>query len=328
MEEAYGDLLWPHDPVIGKRLIETGAFSEPRPPVIVTSGTSLTPIFINAEKAGGDPNISKFLSEHETDGPAIAAHAIDLMYQDEGFYEIIGRLSEKAFCLFEKSEHRGKRRAVSGGMRRDLIFSAPVANMLGVPHITLYKQEVGHPRERDRAETIHVDGEVTSVLQGGFYVVHVADLLTKGSSVADTDEMSGRRVGWAPMLRDLDCIIEHVIAVVDRQQGAGENLGRDGLLAHAAVVIDREFLSRNAKDGETAAAYVENERGWTESYLQKNGIDVLVPYFKPGNPKLDRGIKFLGEYDGFLKKEGLDEGLEMAVKDRYEKPLREIVNRR
>ncbi len=203
--------------IIARHLVESGAYSDKPFPVIVTSGESLTPYFVNAEMLSHmDP---KFLEANGGNSVAIINESIRLQTQHPSFNEDIKAIAAQVQFLFSG---KGYNLAVSGGQRRDWIFSGPVANALNLPHLSLYKQEIGQP---DRIEIVY-PGSGSVILESDDrtsfkYVVHVSDLLTTGSSAHHRDPM-GLETGWIPMLRKRGVDIRDLVTIVTRLQGGEE----------------------------------------------------------------------------------------------------------
>lgn len=314
--------------IIGKHLEESKGYNDLETPVLITSGASLTPYFVNAEKLCRDTNISKVLKENEKNASAIIEHSIKLMEENKEFKEDIEIIAEKVEELFKKN--KGLPLAVSGGLRRDLIFSGPVAKCLGVVHISLYKQESGQSRYKDKVEIEEKNSNGRNIkLVEHFiprYVVHIADLMTKGSSSYNVDKKTDREIGWIPMLRERGAEINDLVTVVTRLQGGEELLEQEGVNVHSFVQINKDYLEKHSKRKEEAISYNENDRAWTEKYLQENGIDVLVPYFDVNEEKkLPRAQKFMEQYQIFLQETELMDNLKEAVKEKYGKALNEII---
>jgi len=315
-------------PVISQHLEETQAFSNKDPPVLITSGQSLTPFFINTEKLCRDENISTFLKENKDNARAIIEHAIILYEENPDFRQDIEIIADTVKpLLYKKPQHDNLRSlAISGGMRRDLIFSGPVANLLDLPHIALYKQEIGQKKEDDKIEVLWPSGKNEKVKDLPFYVVHISDLLTKGFSCYDVDPKTQRRTGWMPMQRQLGAEIQDLVTVVTRLQGGEERLEcEQEINTTAHVAIDEDFLKDHSKQPGVDIAYVQDERGWTENYLKKYDIDILVPYFNPNGGKLTRARRFFDSYKEFLQESDLMPKLEEAVQKNYNASLKEII---
>ncbi len=98
---------------------------------------------------------------------------------------------------------------VSGGQRRDWFFAPLVAKHLNKPCIYLYND----------LSAIDESGNPISDLAGG-KVLNVADLLTVGSSYTKK---------WIPAIAALGGSLTSAANVVDRNEGATENLSKDGV---------------------------------------------------------------------------------------------------
>jgi len=127
---------------------------------------------------------------------------------------------------------------ISGGERRDWFFSFMVADLLGRPHLTLFKDlsvilyENGNSKEAENLD--------------GAKVLHIADLITTASSYERA---------WVPAVREINGRMEWSLVVVDRLQGGAEVLKGIGVGSHAMVSIDREVFKKAAEAG-----YIDNEQ--------------------------------------------------------------------
>ncbi len=160
---------------------------------------------------------------------------------------------------------------VSGGERRDWFFSFLVAEILGKPHITLFK---------DMSAVIYRDGcsETAGGLEGA-KVLHVADLITTASSYERA---------WVPAIRQLNGNMKWSLVVVDRLQGGAEVLGKLGVSSHALVAIAPEVFDRACKEG-----YIDNAQ-----------LKLVLDYMNDPDGSMKR---FLKEHPSFLS-EALGEG--------------------
>lgn len=114
---------------------------------------------------------------------------------------------------------------ISGGERRDWFFSLLLAKLLEKPHITIYK---------DLKAVISENGETCpAVTVNGANVLHIADLITEASSYERA---------WIPAIKAICGQLLCSVVVVDRQQGGGELLERNGVCSFAMVSIDKEFF--------------------------------------------------------------------------------------
>jgi hypothetical protein len=227
------------------------------------------------------------------------------------FCEVIEIISSKVESLFPKGIEK-QYRAVSGGQRRDWIFSGPVASKLGIQHISLYKD--------GSLEVLDHNGDLVSRNIKNLYVVHVVDLITEGSSVYRLE--SGRAHGWIPMLRDGGAHVNDLVAVVTRLQGGEERLSEQGVNVHSFVTIDKDFVSKHSSNSERALSYMKNPHRWCCNFIKQNGALHLVDSFDPNANKLDRARDFVARYQQVLEKYGHLKQLESTVKRKYNITLR------
>jgi len=296
---------------ISELLVETGAYKDLDKPVILTSG-ELGIYFINTEKLMQDGG--KF-NEYGEAPQAMIKHAVQMMKEHPTFEEVIDILAEQVNSLFP--EDAGVK-VISGGQRRDWIFSGPIAHKLGMPHISLYKD--GKLEYTSKA----VDGvlvETNAPLS--VYSVHIADLMTLGSSAYDP--RNDPPTGWIPMLRNKGIIIKDYLTVVTRLQGGEEIIKQSGVDCHAQVAIDINFLNDFSKDPTTARAYQQDPTAWSRYYLKENGATALVSAFNPEGDKLPRAQKFINMYGKHLTEVGKFDELNNAVKEAYGKEIDEIL---
>lgn len=109
--------------------------------------------------------------------------------------------------IIQSTVDREKIDRISGGEVRDLVFSIPVARKLQIPHVIIRKE----------AKTYGAKGRFVGEINSGDYVVHVADLMTVGTSSHE----------WVSALREeAEAKIEFYFEGFDRLQGGGETLER------------------------------------------------------------------------------------------------------
>jgi hypothetical protein len=311
------------NPRIVKLLLETGGYTDLDKPVILTSG-ELGIYYINTEKLCQDGEEFK---KYGDNSEAMIRHAIKMTKEHPTFNEVIEIVTEKVKGLLPQEVDE---LAISGGQRRDWLFSGPVAAKLKFPHISLFKDgRMDIIYDCETVDNMSRFGPVSPRdysklgLQGGVYAVHVADLMTKGSS--SYDPRSDPPTGWIPMLRDSGVEIKDLVNVVTRLQGGEEILEKAGVKVHSFVAIDEDFLRENSKNPERDIAYIRNPRRWSNKYLIENGALAFIDTFDPEGGKLDRAAKFLRVYEGVLKESGAWPELEEAVQEKYNKSLTEIV---
>lgn len=115
---------------------------------------------------------------------------------------------------------------VSGGERRDWFFSYAIADLLGKPHITIFKD----------LTTVVTDSKGNKI-EADFAnkkVLHVADLITEASSYIRA---------WIPAIKDLGAKIVWSMAVVDRMQGGKDKLAAEDIKSYEIVRVDNELFN-------------------------------------------------------------------------------------
>jgi hypothetical protein len=288
-------------------LKETGGYRDV-PPTILAGG-ELGNYFVKTERIVEDGNE---FERYGDDAGAMYRHVLVMMERNTKFKDLIYILADEAHKLLGRRENV----AVSGGQRRDWLFSAGVAKALEVPAISLYEQEDGKP---DRIE-VHVNGgrqEYISIK--GFHVVHVADLLTEGSSFykADPVKVKDCREGWIPMLRNAGATIDDALVVVTRLQKGEERLEKLGVTAHSFVAVDEEFLQHHSSNPDQAIAYFKDPSGWSRRYLAEKGALSLLSFFDTDNSKFHRSLRFIERYGAHLMEVGRWNELREAVAAKY-----------
>ena len=118
---------------------------------------------------------------------------------------------------------------ISGGERRDWFFSNIVANKLGKPHITIYKDLSMVINDNKFEYTI----EKSNVKNAK--VLHIADLITEASSYLRA---------WIPAIQSLGAQIVWSTVVVDRMQGGKEKLENENVKSLSMINIDEKLFEK------------------------------------------------------------------------------------
>ncbi len=134
---------------------------------------------------------------------------------------------------------------ISGGERRDWFFSLVIAELLNKPHITIYKDLSVYINDGDNVEKAKKLTDKS--------VLHVADLITAASSYERA---------WIPAIQELGACIEWSVVVVDRKQGGGELLEKNGIKSFAMINIDESLF----------------ELALEEGYIDKKQFKLVVDY--------------------------------------------------
>ena len=298
------------NPEVSKLLVETGAFTDLDNPVILTSG-ELGIYYINTEKLLKDGGVWKGFGDSSAD---MIRHAIKTDESNPNFERVIDVLATTTSALMNGP---AESYVISGGQRRDWLFSGPVAHRLGLPHVSLYKD--------GRMEVVNTNtGSVQELSDCGKpkNAIHIVDLVTEASSVYRTEDGVVR--GWVPLLRGVGIDVNNLITVVDRKQGGREILGRVGVELYSHVVIDKQFAREHSGNPERAIAYMKDPSVWSEAYLREHGALAFVKMFDPDSGNSARAGKFLDRYGKVLADAGKMGELKDAVKAKYNIKVKDI----
>jgi orotate phosphoribosyltransferase len=138
---------------------------------------------------------------------------------------------------------------ISGGERRDWLFSIPLAKELGLPHVFLFKNQNMY---------------CAQPLKPNAAGLHVADLINNAASYFDM---------WLPALKKAQLSCPVTECVVSRGIGAGK-LEESGVKVLPLVTIDLGFFERSHANGlidketlEEIATHFRSPKEWAEKYL-------------------------------------------------------------
>ena len=134
---------------------------------------------------------------------------------------------------------------VSGGERRDWFFSYAIADLLGKPHITIFKD----------LTTVVTDSKGNNIEANleGKKVLHAADLITEASSYIRA---------WIPAIKQMGAEIKWSIAVVDRMQGGKDKLEAENIKSYEIIRVDNELF----------------EEALSLGIINKEQLDMLVKF--------------------------------------------------
>ena len=301
---------------VSELLVKTGAFTDLDTPVILASGV-MGIYYVNTEKLLQDNNKWK---EFGNDSHAMIQHAINITNKNPEFGEVIDILSEKVNSLFPKTGSC----AISGGQRRDWIFSGPVAAKLNMDHISIYKDgkiEILPPNDPGYQPNNSQNKIITDL--SGRTIIHIPDMLTAASSCYRLDK-DNQEKGWIPEIRKREGITKNLVSVVSRLQGGEGNLAKIEVNAESLVAIGPNFLQEHSTNPKRAIEYKENPEQWTKNYLIENGALALIDTFNPNGGKIKRAKIFLEDYGTVLTQVGKARELNDAVKGKYNVSLTEI----
>jgi len=293
---------------IASTLVEVEGYKDLAQPVILTSG-ELGVYYINTEKLAQDAGKWQ---EYAQDSQAMIRHCVSQMQSKPSYAEVIQIIAEQVAGLFPEGTPSA-RRLISGGQRRDWLFSGPVAKVLNLPHVSLHKDGSAFLLTPDLQTSTPLASD-SGALQG-FSAVHISDLLTKGSSAFNPKV--DPPTGWIVSLRELGADISELVTVVTRLQGGEEILADVDVRVTSFVTIDTNFIEEHSDNKENALQYLNDPQAWSENYIRAVGISAFVDTFDPNSSKIDRARKFLKVYDKVLTESGRLQELQSEVSDRF-----------
>lgn len=120
---------------------------------------------------------------------------------------------------------------ISGGERRDWFFSLIIADILSIPHITIFK---------DLSAVMYQEGVSKEIKDlKNTNVLHIADIITEASSYIRA---------WIPAIQTLNGNLKYSLVVIDRLQGGAEKLNNAGVESHTLMNVDKDLFDGALKE--------------------------------------------------------------------------------
>lgn len=264
------------------------------------------PFYVNTELVIG-PALSANLLEKIT---SIIASTTDLAerakqlnqlilaaYEGSPQYkEVIAAMVSKAKQNFSADSYS----FVSGGERRDWLFSIPFAQEIGLKHVLLFKDA-----------RIYCEASVKQGESG----LHVADLINNAASYFDV---------WLPALQKAGLRCIGTVCVNSRGTHGVKRLEENGFKTVTLNGIDLDFFQQSMKGGlidqstlDEIALYFKSPQEWASTYLLK---DVKLFDIKNLDKKsLERLQNFFDQdpWDLRAKNEGFFADMEKAIAEKF-----------
>lgn len=184
--------------------------------------------FINTEFLYGSENESKellamideALANHQT-LPKKVFDAVLNQYNTNSIYKYtIDTLVEKINQNVDVNEID----YISGGERRDWVFSNMVAYLLKKPHITIFKDLSALVSNSDFTITENIENLDNKTC------FHISDLITEAASYINL---------WVPSIKKLGGNMKWTATIVDRMQGGAERLSNENVVTYSLVQVDK-----------------------------------------------------------------------------------------
>lgn len=204
------------------------------------TSSKIGPYYINThflygseEKANNLLKVIDFCKENKMDCSQIILELAYKNYENDEIYR--GLIN--SMCEYVKDNFDLKKiDYISGGERRDWFFSLIIANILKVPHITLFK---------DLSAVLYSKGASSEIKDiKNATVLHIADIITEASSYSRA---------WIPAIQALNGNLKYSLVVIDRLQGGAEKLNSAGVESHALMNVDKTLFESALQDGHITA---------------------------------------------------------------------------
>lgn len=214
------------------------------------------PFYVNTELVIG-PALSASLLKSITqivetiaEAPARAEALEKLIMQayegDETYKNIIDTMVSHALRDFPA----GTVSLISGGERRDWLFSIPLAKLAGLRHVYLFKNGTAY---------------CAQPIKAGEKALHVADLINNAASYFDN---------WLPILQKEKLECQGTLCVNSRGSNGVDRLTQAGVKVVALNSVDVGFFERSLENGLIDAATLEelkvffkSAQEWAEAYV-------------------------------------------------------------
>jgi|GEM_PF-87133 len=277
-------------------------------PFMYTSG-KLGPYFVNSEFLLGSKETSKevlteidrlllngkLLSEREKEDLTSEVLSIS-----RGLYNANTIYRNTIDCMISKVENDiglDKIDYISGGERRDWIFSLLVAEKLDIPHVALFKSDIIRDEQGNVIELARLpyieDGAKTLEDKN---VLHIADLINTASSYRDA---------WRPQIDFLGGKINDTLVVNVRVDDGGEDvLDGLGIKTHCLVRVDEDLFKYALSQGiindsqfELIKEYTIDPADSMNEYIAEHpeAIHALVEQAKVDKKVQDKMLKCWGK---------------------------------
>jgi len=201
-------------------------------PFWYTSG-KIGPYYINTHFLYGSEqnavDLLSFIDAEKSDKEALPKKVFEKTLNHYSENQIYKNVIDEMISFINENIDVNEIDYISGGERRDWFFSNIVANKLGKPHITIYK---------DLSMVINDSNFKTEIAKSdvkGAKVLHIADLITEASSYIRA---------WIPAIKSLDSEIVWSTVVVDRMQGGKEKLENENVKSLSMINIDKSLFEK------------------------------------------------------------------------------------
>lgn len=206
-------------------------------PFWYTSG-KIGAYFISVENLYGSEEEAKELLSHIDeallDHQTLPKKAFDEMLAQYNSNEIYKYTIDELVKCIKNNINVDEIDFISGGERRDWLFSVLAAHFLQKHHLTTFKDLSVLESSYDFSETKSVDS-----LEGK-KVLHVSDLINTAASYTRA---------WIPIIKNLGGNMAWTATIVDRMQGGAEILADQGVTTYSLGKVDRSLFKAALEKG-------------------------------------------------------------------------------
>lgn len=199
-------------------------------PFWYTSG-KIGPYFINTHFIYGSEQeaneLLKFIDEEKENKQTMPKKVYEKTIEQYKTSKIYKTVIDEMMKKLQENINLNEIDFVSGGERRDWFFSYAIADLLGKPHITIFK-DLSTVVTDNKGNNIDADLSNKKVL-------HVADLITEASSYLRA---------WIPAINKTGAKIVWSMAVVDRMQGGRDKLEAENIKSYEILKVDNELFDK------------------------------------------------------------------------------------
>lgn len=199
-------------------------------PFWYTSG-KIGPYFINTHFIYGSEQeaneLLKFIDEEKENKQTMPKKVYEKTIEQYKTSKIYKTVIDEMMKKLQENINLNEIDFVSGGERRDWFFSYAIADLLGKPHITIFK-DLSTVVTDNKGNNIDADLSNKKVL-------HVADLITEASSYLRA---------WIPAINKTGAKIIWSMAVVDRMQGGRDKLEAENIKSYEILKVDNELFDK------------------------------------------------------------------------------------
>ncbi|MDR0978398.1 MAG: orotate phosphoribosyltransferase [Lachnospiraceae bacterium] len=251
---------------------------EANKPFWLTSG-KIGAYFINTEFLYGSEedsaNLLKMVDEELSNPQTLPKKVFERVQEQYNTNSIYKNVIDTMIETINKNININDIDFISGGERRDWVFSNIIAYILKKPHITIFKDLTTLESDSEFAVTKQLDS------LSGKNVLHISDLITEAASYINL---------WVPTIEKLGGKMNWTVTVVDRVQGGSDKLTKSGIITYPLIKVDRTLFTTALENG----SITEDQYKMINNYLD-NPDDTMREFLKTHPEFIEESLKGTGK---------------------------------